>query len=120
MLPDRGLSLHCQSIGDNCEFGLVPRNAGAEPLGLLRFAGVPVRHLIRALEHRFEGNAEPRHLHVQFEHHECMLRLARYDVLYHAFALEGDLDPAEPHQRAVRRIAYPNPTPTAATKPACA
>ena len=39
VLDDRDLVLQFESIGDNCELGLVQRRAGSEPLGLLRFAG---------------------------------------------------------------------------------
>ena len=48
-MEDRELVLHFESIGDNCELGLVQRRAGAEPLGLLRFAGAPLRSFLRAL-----------------------------------------------------------------------
>jgi len=40
VLDDRDLVLQFESIGDNCELGLVQRRAGSEPLGLLRFARV--------------------------------------------------------------------------------
>jgi hypothetical protein len=33
MLSDTELMLNFESIGDSCEFGLVQRMAGAEPLG---------------------------------------------------------------------------------------
>lgn len=48
-----------ESLGDNCEFGLVQRIGGIEPLGLLRFAGfhIPVEYrlnrLLDALERGF-------------------------------------------------------------------
>lgn len=44
-----------ESLGRNCEFGLVQRRAGVEPLGLLRFAESPLDALISAIECRFEG-----------------------------------------------------------------
>jgi hypothetical protein len=49
------------SLGDNCEFGLVQRRGGAEPLGLLRFASIflPIEirleKLAAVLERKFEG-----------------------------------------------------------------
>jgi hypothetical protein len=39
-----------ESLGDNCEFGLVQRRCGAEPLGLFRFASIRVGDLAAALE----------------------------------------------------------------------
>ncbi len=53
------------SLGDNCEFGIAQKLAGAEPLDLLRFAGfyIPVedrlRALIHALERDFAGLGDP-------------------------------------------------------------
>ncbi len=35
------LMLQFESLGQNCEFGLVQRRAGADPLGLLRFDSAP-------------------------------------------------------------------------------
>ena len=48
-----------QSLGLNCEFGLVQRRAGAEPLGLLRFATSPLPALLAGLEARFDGLGDP-------------------------------------------------------------
>ena len=42
-----------ESLGCNCEFGLVQRRAGVEPLGLLRFANAPLHALVGALQDRF-------------------------------------------------------------------
>jgi hypothetical protein len=43
-----------ESLGDNCEFGLVQRHCGIEPLGLFRFSFAAHEHLIHALNTRFE------------------------------------------------------------------
>lgn len=105
-LSDRELMLQFESIGDSCEFGLVQRKHGAEPLGLLRFSGVPVRHLVRALENRFEGTADPDQIGLQVENGEYMVKLRKYDLVYHAYVLDGEMDPAELHQREVRRTGF--------------
>lgn len=48
-----------EGLGDNCEFGIVQRHFGAEPLGLLRWAGVDdITLLLTALNARFEGFGE--------------------------------------------------------------
>lgn len=105
-LADRDLMLQFESIGDSCEFGLVQRQNGAEPLGLLRFSGVPVRHLIRALEHGFEGVADPDQIRVQVENGEYMVKLWKYDFIYHAHVREGTMDPDALHAREVRRTRF--------------
>jgi len=43
------------SLGVNCEFGLVQRWCGIEPLGLLRFGLAPLEGLITALNTSFAG-----------------------------------------------------------------
>jgi tetratricopeptide (TPR) repeat protein len=44
-----------ESLGSSCEFGLVQRKYGAEPLGLLRWSNMQAPWLIQALEERFAG-----------------------------------------------------------------
>lgn len=55
----RDLVLGFESIGENCEFGLMQRRFEAEPLSLLRWASVNPVRLIRLLESKFEGIGEP-------------------------------------------------------------
>ena len=54
-LPDAALLGCFQSLGDNCEFGLVQRHLGADPLHLLRFAGINLRNLLLGLNSEFDG-----------------------------------------------------------------
>lgn len=51
----RDLFLHFESLGDNCEFGLVQRLVGAEPLGMLRWATIEPEQLVAALDAGFDG-----------------------------------------------------------------
>jgi tetratricopeptide (TPR) repeat protein len=53
------LLMQFESLGQNCEFGLVQRRFGAEPLGLLRWAFVQPLQLAHLLETRFAGLGEP-------------------------------------------------------------
>ena len=55
------LMMRFESLGASCEFGLMQRHYGAEPLGLLRWAGINMFNLIQALETQFEGIGEPRY-----------------------------------------------------------
>src|SRR3954447_2564614 len=96
---DRELVLRFESIGDNCELGLVQRLAGAEPLGLLRFAGAPLRNVLRALDARLEGIGDPRHIRIQAENGEYMVKLTRYDFYYHAHVSVGDMSPEAVHRQ---------------------
>jgi hypothetical protein len=105
-LPDSELVLKFESLGDNCEFGLVQRRVGVEALGLLRFAGVPVRHLIQAMEARFEGLADPVHIRIQPENGEYMVKLTKYDFNYHADARIGEIDPEALHKQQSRTLGF--------------
>ncbi len=51
----KAVVLSFESLGDNCEFGLVQRHFGAEPIGMYRWGGVSVGSLIAAVEARFDG-----------------------------------------------------------------
>jgi hypothetical protein len=98
--------LQFESIGDSCEMGLVQRALGAEPLRLFRFAGSPVRHLIRAMEAGFEGMADPEHVRLQPENGEYMVKLTKYDFIYHAHVKIGEADPGQLHRQQVRTLGF--------------
>jgi hypothetical protein len=64
---DRDLVLNFESIGDNCELGMLQRQVDVEPLGLLRFAGAPLRNVVRPLNARFAGVADPDRIQIEPE-----------------------------------------------------
>ncbi len=98
LLPEE-LMLQFESLGDNCEFGLVQRHFGAEPLGLLRFAGfhIPVEKrlpaLLNALEARFEGLGQPGTIRIDIEgpNEEYIVRETAYDLMYHTFITRKEI-----------------------------
>jgi len=106
VLDDADLVLQFESIGDNCELGLVQRRAGAEPLGLLRFAGVPLRNLLRGLNARFANIADPRHVRINPENGEYMVKLTKYDFTYHAHVKIGEQEPEALHQQQTRTVGF--------------
>ncbi len=56
---DHDLIMQFESMGDNCEFGLVQRRVGSERLSLLRYAGVGnIENLANAIANGFEGFGE--------------------------------------------------------------
>ena len=105
-LDDRDLVLHFESIGDNCELGLVQRHAGVEPLGLLRFAGAPLRSFLRALATRFHGVADPASIRIHEENGEYMVKLTRYDFYYHAHVKAGETTPEALHAQQCRTVGF--------------
>ena len=87
------LAMSFESLGENCEFGLVQRRCDAEPLGLLRFSSTFMRNLIRGLDAGFEGLAEGDDVDVRLEGavpREYMIYEKKFGLLYHTFIYEGE------------------------------
>ena len=93
--PLNEMFLEFEAIGDNCEFGLVQRHFGAEPISLLRFAGfeIPLEYrldrLISAIETGFDGLGRPEAIEVSVAgatgHEEFLVRETTYELMYHTF-----------------------------------
>jgi hypothetical protein len=105
-LSDRELVVQFESLGDNCELGLVQRMAGVDPLGLFRFASAPVRNLTRALASRFEGMADPSQIGIEATNGEYMIKLAKHGFLYHAQVKIGEADPVLLQRQQGRTIPF--------------
>ncbi len=101
------LAIQFESIGENCEFGLIQRRWGAEPLGLLRFASSPLDKLLPALRNRLRGMGDPGMLEVQEGGgREYMVLDRTYRFLYHAWAKIGELTPEQILTREYRRVPF--------------
>jgi hypothetical protein len=105
-LDDRDLVLKFESIGDNCEFGILQRQVGVEPLGLLRFAGAPLRNVVRALNARFAGVADPDRIRIEAQNGEYMVKLAAFNFTRHADVKVGEMAPEAVHERQCRAIRF--------------
>jgi len=86
-IPD--LAAQFESLGHNCEFGLAQRHMGAEPLGLLRFAGITPRRLVEGLDLEFEGIDAPGNLTTFLSKSgnadkEIIVRDTRYGIHIHS------------------------------------
>ena len=103
---DQALVLNFESIGDNCELGILQRRAGVEPLGLLRFAGAPLPNLLRALKARFAGIRDPAGIRVRAENGEFMVLLTRYDMIYHADVKVGESEPDVVLRQQTRTVGF--------------
>ncbi len=80
------LLMRFESLGYSCEFGLMPRHYGAEPLGLLRWAGINMHNLIVALRSRLEGIGELRYTRLDVtEFGEFVTSDPRYGLGMHTF-----------------------------------
>jgi hypothetical protein len=102
------LMMRFESLGEDCEFGLVQRRCGAEPLGLLRFSSTPLPKLIAALDAKFEGLGLPDLLNVEVSSNgrEYMVSDKRFGLYYHAWVLAGERSPEEIHARECARLPF--------------
>jgi hypothetical protein len=105
-MPHSQLMRQFESLGQNCEFGLVQRLCHAEPLGLLRFASTPLQNLLSALDRRFADVGTPESLRVEISANgrEFMVADTTYDIIYHAWVNAGAMTAEELHRREVQRV----------------
>jgi tetratricopeptide (TPR) repeat protein len=97
--------------GGGCEFGLVQRNFGAEPIGLLRWASVDTTALIAALQSRFEGIGTAEQTLVEppgaarrdFQYY---VRDLRFGMQMHTFAYQGEIEVEKLHQQWCARLTF--------------
>jgi len=95
-LSSQALMMQMESLGHNCEFGLVQRRCGAEPTRLLRFAGITYRNLLLGLDFGFEGVDDPAMLRCFLDgdvQPEYMVRNDRYGMHFHTFLSEHETTP---------------------------
>jgi tetratricopeptide (TPR) repeat protein len=95
MSPGR-LLMAFESLGDNCEFGLVQRRYGIEPLGLFRFVWATIDRIANVVGNSLAGIGEAAELQLRLSHDDPTLRpefitmLPRYDISWHTQIFVGD------------------------------
>jgi tetratricopeptide (TPR) repeat protein len=94
-----------ESLGDNCEFGLVQRHYGAEPLGLLRWTAITPIKLSEGLEARFDGLWEPDNVVLSMMRGEYFLQDKKYGMHMHTF-IRSDVDQTKLHAQMLRRLKF--------------
>jgi hypothetical protein len=102
---DREIFARFQSLGDNCEFGLVQRRSGIEPLDLLRFApfrgdtSTLIFQLVDALKRGFDGLGDPDNVvcvpDVAPQPREYLIHETKWNLQYHSGCYEGEMSEAE-------------------------
>jgi hypothetical protein len=96
-----------ESLGDNCEFGLVQRHFGAEPLGLFRWAGISPDYLALALSSRLEGFGELQNTQIElFNGSEYFLKDKRGWFEMHTFIREGQVPYQRMFEQQLRRLQF--------------
>ena len=103
------LALRFESIGENCEFGLVQRHCDAEPLGLLRFSSTFLRPLIRGLDDGFQDLGQPGDVEPRLEgdgRKEFMIHDRAYGLVYHSFVYEGQRTADQMREQEAVRLKF--------------
>lgn len=98
-----------ESLGENCEFGLVQRACDTEPLGLLRFSGSRGRDLVHGIETGFAGIGELSAITPRLSEgspREYMIHEGRYGLVYHTFVYEGERTPDVLRQQESTRLTF--------------
>lgn len=82
----RSLFMRFDSLGENCELGLVQRHFNAEPLGLLRWTHTRLETLIHLLNSNFSGLGENDNVELKRpDGGEYYVRDTKYGVVFHTF-----------------------------------
>jgi hypothetical protein len=107
-MPVKELVSKFENLGENCEFGLVQRRAGAEPLGLLRFSSTPLSRLIAGMQARFEGIGQRDLVEVEVSQtgREYMVKDKKFGFLYHPWVKRGEASASEIYERECRRLPF--------------
>jgi hypothetical protein len=100
--------VHFESLGDNCEFGLVQRRLNAEPLGLLRFSFIELPLLLRGLRQGFEGLGDQATTEVIVVGHdrEFVVKESVYGMTYHTFQYENQISLETVREQQAARLNF--------------
>ncbi len=103
----RRLLLGFESLGQDCEFGLVQRRYGAEPLGLFRWNSCNTDLLIEASDVAFEGMGEPEHtVMALWDDYEYYLADRRWGFGFHTWISRHEVDRDQLFAKMCRRIGF--------------
>jgi tetratricopeptide (TPR) repeat protein len=87
------LVMKYESLGENCEFGLVQRHFEAEPLGLLRWTYCVANTVNNLLEQRFSGFGQLENLALsRTSWDEYMIKEQKYGIGFHTFSKRQVVD----------------------------
>lgn len=109
-LPEHNLFDHFQSVGDNCEFGMVRRAAANEKVHLLQWATIPPEMLLVLLRERLERFADPGSIRFdlwgEIEPREYMMRDEIYGMIGHTWIKNGSAESLDIEVNHTRRLRY--------------
>ncbi len=102
--------LRFESVGDNCEFGVVQQRCGVEPfLSLLPFGGIRLRDLLRALDNDMRDFGDLANVEVSLHDDarpEFLVREKRYKATFHTSRFKGEIDAERLRASESERLVY--------------
>lgn len=103
----RELLLRFESIGEDCEFGLVQRRYGAEPIGLFRWNSTRLEPLTAALQAKLSGLGTPEFTHMGiWDDVEYYLSDRRWGFGFHTFSSRNEVDYDTLYPKMCKRMVY--------------
>ena len=103
----RELLLRFESIGEDCEFGLVQRRYGAEPIGLFRWNSTRLEPLTAALQAKLSGLGTPEFTHMGiWDDVEYYLSDRRWGFGFHTFSSRNEVDYNTLYPKMCKRMVY--------------
>jgi predicted Zn-dependent protease len=104
-VDSRELFMQFESLGYNCEFGIVQREFGAEPLSLLRWTATEPDMLATALNNHLEGVGLPENTRIVLDS-DYRTKDTRYFMLMHTFIMPSQATPEELLPKFCKRLQY--------------
>jgi tetratricopeptide (TPR) repeat protein len=97
-----------EGLGENCEFGLVQRHYGLEPISLLRWVSISIAGLIHSLEDGLQDVGNPAHtsLVVHPPAEEYFVRDSFYRFGMHTFVKKGSMPEQRFYEQQCRRLRF--------------
>jgi len=102
----RDLFMKFESLGITCEFGMVQRRFGAEPLNLLRWTTAEPHELTAAIENALDGVGDPENTIIEITHGEYTTRDSRYYLFAHTFIMASSEPLEEFSVQQCKRLQY--------------
>lgn len=105
---DQAMLAMCESLGDNCEFGLTQRKFGVETLGLLRFSGIPIDLLVRGIDEFFMHFADRAAIKPDGVENASThgIYVGRYGLHHHTFIPTADMSEADMLRKQWKRLQF--------------
>ena len=103
----KSLALGFEGLGDNCEFGIVQRRLGADPIGLFRFAAISANNLSSLAEESFEQLGNPDYISLSLTNdNEYMVTDTRGLYHMHSFVKKGSVEEPKFLRQQISRLGF--------------